>query len=121
MSKRNWTLVFFDGGHKYFFDENEKEYAVADGSGYYPDETDDGILWLNLSEPLSVDIFNGSVSISVPLLDKDKKKKVWTGATVSEAVKLIEHFSFKVRTPRKKYMSDLFKILSKIDSIKQLN
>lgn len=115
-----WTFIFSDGGHKYFFSEKEKKYAVADGSGYYPNETDDGVLWLNLEEPLSVDLFNGGISISVPLIDRDKKK-VWTGATVSEALKLVENFQFKVRTTKSKYMADLLKVLSKIDSIKQLN
>ena len=37
----------FRNGHKFFADgEHPGRVAVADQSGFYPNETDDGILWL---------------------------------------------------------------------------
>ena len=38
-------------GHSYFRDRDTNQIAIADQSGEYPDETDDGVIWLDLNEP----------------------------------------------------------------------
>jgi hypothetical protein len=57
-----WECVFSPrkemDGHKVFkrrkkFSDGDR-YSIADWSGDYPDETDDGPLWIDLDEPLIV-------------------------------------------------------------------
>jgi hypothetical protein len=110
--KYDWNLLF-SCGHKYFLDKNSKKYAVADGSGYFPNETDDGVLWLNTEKPLRLDLYNGSVFISVPLKDRDNKD-CSTGASVHEAIRLVEFIKFdvEVANKNKQHFSDLSKLLS---------
>jgi hypothetical protein len=108
--KYDWQLLFSSDGHKYFLDKLSGKYAVADGSGYFPNETDDGVLWLDLQKPLTLDLWNGTfISVSVPL-----EADVSTGATVREASKLIDKFKFCVRTTKKEYFKDLSKLISRI-------
>lgn len=41
-------------GHKLFFDNHAGLYAIADNSGDRPDETDDGVLHIDVSRPMRV-------------------------------------------------------------------
>lgn len=113
-NKYEWELLFSNSGHKYFLDKFSGKYAVADGSGYFPNETDDGILWLDTEKPLTLDLYNGSPVISVPVKNIDNKD-FYTGASVSEALNLINKFKFNVRTSKKNYFKDLSKIISRIE------
>lgn len=49
--KERWELIKrFPGGFKFFKDKaNEDRIAIADNSGYYPDQTDDGILYIDMT------------------------------------------------------------------------
>lgn len=50
-----WRLVFtVPRCHKWFRDDRTGRIAVADYSGHYPDETDDGVLWLDTTRPVSI-------------------------------------------------------------------
>ncbi len=44
-------IIKSETGHSYFRDRDTNQIAIADQSGDYPDETDDGVLWLDLNEP----------------------------------------------------------------------
>jgi hypothetical protein len=62
LQNEKWECVFSPRkemkGHKVFkrrkqFSDGYR-YSIADWSGNYPDDTDDGPLWINLDEPLIV-------------------------------------------------------------------
>lgn len=57
----DWRLVYKDGqGHRLFFDAIAGRYSIADQSGDHtnrigtPDETDDGVLWIDPNRPCVV-------------------------------------------------------------------
>src|SRR3954465_1608972 len=39
-------------GHRLFYTANPKQIAIADDSGNNPEQTDDGVLWLDFTQPL---------------------------------------------------------------------
>lgn len=50
-----WTLVDHrQGGHRIWRDERNDKLAIADSSGYTPDRTDDGVLYLDLTRPIGM-------------------------------------------------------------------
>jgi hypothetical protein len=52
----NWTpIATLPGGHRLFTRPGSDAVAVADNSGATPDQTEDGILYLDLTAPLLVD------------------------------------------------------------------
>lgn len=56
-------------GHK-FFAAPDGRIAIADWSGDYPHQTDDGVLWLDPSRPMTVRFKAGeSVLVFIPLID----------------------------------------------------
>jgi hypothetical protein len=79
--KYNWsTKRTLPDGHKLFMDEGDGEWgwALADESGETPDQTDDGVLWLDLTAPLTI-ILDDSFdppreSFAIPLVDEDGKQ-----------------------------------------------
>lgn len=112
-NKYEWELLFSNSGHKYFLDKLSGRCAVADGSGYFPNETDDGVLWINTEKPITLDLYKDQAFIYVPVKNVDNKD-FSTGATVSEASKLIDKFKFNVRTSNKEYFKSLSRIISRI-------
>lgn len=50
-----WRLLkAIPGNHKWFLDENTGRLAVADYSGHLPDQTDDGVMWLDTERPIQL-------------------------------------------------------------------
>jgi hypothetical protein len=68
------TPILLKDGHRLFPSEADpfKQVAIADSSGREPQDTDDGILWLDFERPLLVlrQHFN-SETCSIPLLCAD--------------------------------------------------
>jgi hypothetical protein len=56
-------------GHRLFCTDREDLVAIADNSGAFPQDTDDGVLWLDFKRHLMV----GGQSPSIPLLTPDSK------------------------------------------------
>jgi hypothetical protein len=52
MSRHDWVLVF-QCGHRYFASVTRPGCAVADESGEWPEDTDDGIAWLDKSRHIT--------------------------------------------------------------------
>lgn len=60
-------------GHKFFANEDGR-IAIADWSGHYPHQTDDGVLWLDPSRAMTVWFRKGeSTMVVIPLIDKHGK------------------------------------------------
>jgi hypothetical protein len=77
-------------GHKFFRDQDTGRVAIADWSGDYPHQTDDGVLWLDLQDRSVT--FNPHRTIAfIPLLDS-KGRQTSTIADLEEAQWVIESF-----------------------------
>lgn len=76
LSSGRWTYMIQlePGGHRLFFEAESSSWAIADRSGPTPESTDDGVLWLDFSRPLEVELSRGSV-VSVPV--KSAARRVW--------------------------------------------
>lgn len=87
-------------GHRIFREDRGEfaapetcRWAIADNSGATPDRTDDGILWLDFSRPLLVEIGQYGI-VSIPV-DKDRDVQggsYWCSAGVDALVTLREKF-----------------------------
>jgi len=68
-SQDRWHLQrAIKGNHKWFQDLETGHLACADNSGHYPDETDDGILFLNKEKPIVMGK-SDHIFISTPVLN----------------------------------------------------
>jgi hypothetical protein len=56
-------------GHKFFADPTGR-IALADWSGDTPDQTDDGVIWLDTKRPIRINLEDGRLHAFIPLLDR---------------------------------------------------
>ena len=97
--KYNWTHHrTMSDGHRLFMEDGEFEFrwAIADDSGETPDQTDDGVLWLDLTEPLRIDKGDDPREFFViPLVDEDGIK-TRTGTNVATLLFLARAFRWDI-------------------------
>lgn len=77
MTTYKWTKAeTLPDGHRIFatLTDDGLQYAIADDSGDLPEQTDDGILWLDETRPLLVDRDDRTQYCSIPLIDEDGKQ-----------------------------------------------
>jgi hypothetical protein len=61
-------LLGFKAGMRYFRDALTEKVAAADNSGKYPDQTDDGVLWLDLDQAVTIELGSREYSrVTVPV------------------------------------------------------
>jgi len=60
-------------GHKFFADQTGR-IALADWSGDTPDQTDDGVLWLDPKRPIRITLEDERLYAWIPLLDLHGKQ-----------------------------------------------
>jgi hypothetical protein len=69
-----WGIVtVLPDGHRMFPEHNSQRIAIADNSGREPQDTDDGILWMDFTDDLTI-AWNDGVAreaFTIPLLDND--------------------------------------------------
>jgi hypothetical protein len=83
MSAFKWEkLLDLPGSHRYFRDLRTNRIGVADRSGPTPDQTDDGVLWLDASRAIVV---GNNLRASIPLLD-ESGRQVWTGDRIDNVL-----------------------------------
>jgi len=96
----DWRLVLgFRDGHKYFRcrrGDTPGGIGVADQSGHYPHETEDGVLWLDQQRPVLVDDTLERLHVFVPLRD-DAGNRSTTPVSFREAVEVVRKFGMKLR------------------------
>lgn len=74
------------GGHRYFLDVDRREVAIADNSGKTPDTTEDGVLWLDRTRPVHVEVSrSGYVGGDVPVVDRVGRKMMVPGTAADAA------------------------------------
>ncbi len=59
-------------GHKFFADPTGR-IALADWSGDTPDQTDDGVLWIDNRRPIRINLEGGHLQAWIPLIDRHGK------------------------------------------------
>ncbi len=97
MKNTRWTYIAgWENGHKFFRDNVTGLIGVADQSGYYPDETDDGVLWLDQTRP-SIPM-NRTGSYAIPIFQPDGRRTC-TPSSRAEARYCEDHFNFVVEWP----------------------
>lgn len=104
MNKGQWILELHPSrqGHRYFFDFASDQdsatlplkhrIAIADASGRFPDETDDGVLYLDRRRPIR---FNEVDLAIIPLLYQDGRETS-TIATKEEAHEVAIRFKMRI-------------------------
>lgn len=68
---RRWELVHCSGPdhHKLFRRADTRRLAIADCSGRFPEDTDDGVLWVDDREPMTVKgAPSGGLTAFIPLI-----------------------------------------------------
>lgn len=66
--KWNKSTRLEKGGHRVFQSLVQPDkWAIADNSGVYPEDTDDGVLWLDFERPLRVAVDAKVLMASIPV------------------------------------------------------
>jgi hypothetical protein len=91
----NYRLRLPDG-HR-LFTNARNQWAIADDSGYFPQDTDDGILWLDFSFKLRItnDPDGTGTFCSIPVTDESGKPNV-VGTNAATIFHLAEAHSWAV-------------------------
>lgn len=91
----SWEKIkSFSGGHRFFTSpEFPTKVAVADQSGATPDATDDGVLFVDFTQPIQAGHGWG-----VPLIDR-KGEKSSTAASAEEALWLAAKYRMEIEVP----------------------
>lgn len=84
--KYEWEQVYeAPGGRRYFRDKRSGRLAAADRSGYYPHQTEDGVLWIDKSAPMRVEWcrFERRNALRIPVVDEQGRAS-WMGPDIVE-------------------------------------
>jgi len=84
---RRWTMLLdLHGSHRYLADQTGRV-ALMDRSGNTPETTDDGILWVDVSRPLTIDVAHGTVHIPLRVA-RDHDRVSSTGDHIRETLQI---------------------------------
>ena len=100
-------------GHKLFEDLATGRIAIADDSGRLPEQTEDGILWLDKSRPISM---WDDGSFCIPILTEDGVEK-HTGERADGALHLAARFGLPLYTPLGSYRIRTRDMATQINSV----
>lgn len=95
-----WTFIKkLVGGHRLFKDaEKPGEVAIADQSGEYPDQTDDGILYLDTLRSIEHHEFDGRESYSLPIKDA-LGRRYGTPVSLAAAICISDAYGLGIDVP----------------------
>lgn len=88
---KDWTRIWLGQGHKWFRHKCG-QLAVADESGEFPHETENGVLWLDTSREIAIH----AGAIHVPVVTDDRNKTVVIVRS-DEAAAIIRYSGIAVR------------------------
>lgn len=92
-----WTKeTQLSDGHRMFFTDNMRKVAIADDSGRYPADTDDGVLWLDFDRPLEL-----GPDIAIPVMGDGGPR--WTASNPQTIICLSVEFEWVVESGDKIY------------------
>lgn len=91
--KHRWELLLkIPGGHKYYRERLTGRIGVADQSGMYPEDTDDGVLYL---DPRG-DVTMGRYTISVPVIPEFGDRRLTTIEAAGDCNLLTTHLNVTI-------------------------
>jgi hypothetical protein len=76
-------------GHRLFKENSTGRFAIADNSGDWPDTTEDGVLYVDGSRPITSYVVGDHVSYTVPLFHPSGEK-TYTGTDLRGALRVCE-------------------------------
>ena len=95
-----WGVVqVLPDGHRLFPEHEGDRIAIADKSGREPQDTDDGVLYLDFDRDLSIENNNGRASFYIPLKkegEKHPRNQTHTVTDVSTLMELAAQFEWPV-------------------------
>lgn len=96
--KYQWRLLrAIPGNHRWFIDELSGGIACADDSGKTPDETDDGVLWLNQPRYILLAESGGQRHITTPVISERTGENSVIGSTIAELLYLMRAHKMELR------------------------
>jgi hypothetical protein len=97
--RERWHKVLdLPGSHRYFRDmTGMHRIAIADRSGRYPENTEDGILWLDTKSDIVIHSDTPILgSVSIPLFKDSNGERTWTGDNFANARRVAELFKMRI-------------------------
>ena len=104
-----WTLLWRDSqkdesgrfyGHSFYRDSITGKVSIKDMSGPTPDQTDDGVLWLDTSRPMVFWIEDGKMRASLPVMGRYygsvSPEKSYCIMLWPDAIKAAKEFGYRV-------------------------
>lgn len=100
MKRPRWTLIKkFKGGHRLFKDaERPEDVAIADQSGTYPNQTDDGILYLDPLRYIAHYKIDGGYGFTIPLKNS-QGARYGTPAGLEQALWIANAYGMAIDLP----------------------
>lgn len=108
-TKYEWTLLWRDSqtdergrfyGHSFYRDDLTGRVSIKDMSGDTPDQTDDGVLWLDTSRPMVFWMDEGKMRASLPVMGRyygsTTPEKSYCIMLWKDAVKAAKEFDYRV-------------------------
>ena len=104
MDKYKWgTVTMLPDGHRLFpKDDDPASIAIADNSGREPQDTDDGVLWLDFNSDLEITKDEGRAIFLIPLVNPNGKKSYSVGDAAT-VMMLAAEFDWPVSCDDKTY------------------
>ena len=82
-------------GHRLFMDESNGKVAIADNSGHFPDQTDDGALWLDFTRSIAI---GRDFTAALPVTKERDNGEYHVGVGLEGLVTVLESYpQWKVR------------------------
>jgi hypothetical protein len=93
-----WNLIdTLPGVHRVFTRPDSSSVYIADNSGQTPDQTEDGVLWLDMTQPLRV----GPRACAAPVVSMPKpgqRDHYSVGLTPEDALWLSDRYGWTIKT-----------------------
>jgi hypothetical protein len=99
--KYKWKLIYGnrDKDHSFWLDEVSGRISIKDESGDLPHNTDDGVLWLETRDPITLEETNKRVWASIPLYSVRNDEPSRTSTCMSRAFRIASKFRMELRFP----------------------
>lgn len=98
MSTSRWTILRkVRGNHKWFRCKETGRVACADNSGMYPNQTDDGILWLNKEKPIVMGTEDHRIWVSTPVIKANTDEQLHIISGLAEVLYLMREHEMELR------------------------
>ena len=103
--------------HKWFQDRDTGQIACADDSGYCPEDTEDGILWLNRNKPIVLGSSDSGIYITTPVICDRTSQEANIISGLAELLYLVEHHGMEVEVAAPNGQKGLLVSAKELDTV----